>query len=214
MQMTDIFGPLYRTMAALPPKRDPMKSLPNLSGMRLIENWISDKEAKLLLEDQIDNQIWDTTLKRRVQHYGYEYNYTYPNTKHIGQLPLWIASYAQKLYLDRVFTEKVPNQIIINEYLPGQGIASHVDCVPCFGDTIASLSLGSGCIMNISDKSGKTLDLYLKPNSLLVLKGASRYECSHGIIARRNDVIDGKRVPRQRRVSVTFRRVIDDKLAL
>lgn len=50
----------------------------------------------------------------------------------------WLA---EKLFLDKLFN-KIPDQLIINEYLPGQGIAPHIDCVPCFTETIVSISLG------------------------------------------------------------------------
>lgn len=39
----------------------------------------------------------------------------------------------------------VPDQLTINEYLPGDGIASHVDTHSAFDDLIVSISLGSGC---------------------------------------------------------------------
>ena len=42
----------------------------------------------------------------------------------------------------------------VNEYLPGQGIAQHVDCVPCFGGTVASLSLLSPCTMRLEPAGG------------------------------------------------------------
>jgi alkylated DNA repair dioxygenase AlkB len=45
---------------------------------------------------------------------------------------------------------RVADQGIVNEYEPGQGIAPHVDCVPCFADTIASLTLGSSCLMEFT----------------------------------------------------------------
>lgn len=35
-----------------------------------------------------------------------------------------------------------PDQVIVNEYQPGQQIAPHIDCVPCFGSVVASLTLG------------------------------------------------------------------------
>jgi alkylated DNA repair dioxygenase AlkB len=40
------------------------------------------------------------------------------------------------------------NQLIINEYEPGQGINPHVDNTTLFTDTVVSLSLGSEAIMN------------------------------------------------------------------
>lgn len=100
----------------------------------------------------------------------------------------------------------VPDQLIANEYLPGQGISAHVDCEPCFGEVIASLSLLSGCEMRFGClASGETRAVILPPRSLLVLTGPARRDWTHSIAARLSDVIDGLRVARQRRVSLTFR---------
>ncbi|OWY90651.1 Alkylated DNA repair protein alkB 8, partial [Phytophthora megakarya] len=43
--------------------------------------------------------------------------------------------------------------------------------------------------------------------SLAVMSGASRYMWEHAIVPRTFDVIDGKQVNRQRRVSITFRKI-------
>jgi hypothetical protein len=40
-----------------------------------------------------------------------------------------------------------PDQCTVNEYLPGQGIAPHVDTHAAFDDAILSLSMGSGIVM-------------------------------------------------------------------
>ena len=37
----------------------------------------------------------------------------------------------------------MPDQLIVNEYQPGQGISAHIDCEPCFKNTIVTVSLGS-----------------------------------------------------------------------
>lgn len=39
------------------------------------------------------------------------------------------------------------DQLIVNEYEPGQGINPHIDNIKLFKSDIASLSLGSDCIM-------------------------------------------------------------------
>jgi len=53
--------------------------------------------------------------------------------------------------------------MIANEYLPGQGISAHVDCVPCFSDRIASLSLLSPCEMVFQNgKQGSRLSAILR----------------------------------------------------
>lgn len=112
---------------------------------------------------------------------------------------------AERLVADGRFAA-VPDQVIANEYLPGQGISAHVDCEPCFGEVIASLSLLSACEMRFASlSSGETRAVILLPCSLLVLAGPARRDWTHAIPARLSDVIDGLRVARQRRVSLTFR---------
>lgn len=46
----------------------------HISGLTYIPNFITATEHDLLLP-QIDQQPWLTDLKRRVQHYGYKYDY-------------------------------------------------------------------------------------------------------------------------------------------
>ena len=97
----------------------------------------------------------------------------------------------------------------MNEYVPGQGIAPHVDCEPCFEDTVLSLSLGSDCVMDFSRvRDNETKSLLLERCSLLVMTGESRYDWRHGIAARKTDVWKKQMIERGRRVSLTFRKVI------
>jgi alkylated DNA repair dioxygenase AlkB len=101
--------------------------------------------------------------------------------------------------------------VIINEYVPGQGIALHVDCEPCFGDTILSLSLGSSCTMDFQHvDSGATVNQLLEARSLIGLQEAARYDWKHGIVGRKSDRIGEQIIERGRRVSLTFRKVILD----
>jgi hypothetical protein len=51
--------------------------------------------------------------------------------------------------------------------------------------------------------------VYLPPRSLLVLRGDARYTWSHGIASRHRDKVDQQLLPRGRRVSLTFRQVLN-----
>ena len=144
-----------------------------------------------------------------MQHYGYKYDYKARGITQDLQLepiPDWLARYCELLATEEVFT-RPPDQVIINEYLPGQGITPHIDCVPCFGDTIASLSLGSPCVMEFS-KGAEKIPVLLEPRSLVVLFGDARYRWKHAIPLRKTDVMDGMKYQRERRLSLTFRTVI------
>ncbi len=173
----------------------------NIEDITILDEYIDiDRENELL--SIIDAQQWNHKLSRRVQHYGWKDNCK--NKKdYFGPIPQWLNTTIESL--EKIFEIK-PNQVVINEYLPGQGVIAHTDCLHCFGPTIASLSLISPVQMDFS-KPGKPLHpILLKHRSLCVLQGEARYEWKHGIAKRTRDSEFG--LIRQRRVSLTFRNVL------
>lgn len=176
-------------------------------GMSVREEYVlADDQQQLLTA--VDAQPWRSDLRRRVQHYGYRYDYRARSVDlnmYLGALPEWVGALAQRLCDDRIFDEP-PDQLIINEYEPGQGIAPHIDCVPCFGPVVASLSLGSACMMEFA-RGDESAAVFLRPGSLLILTGDARFHWQHSIRPRRSDVHAGTRWSRSRRVSLTFRNV-------
>ena len=181
-----------------------------IPGLTYLPHYITvDEQNKLI--NIIDQQEWSTKLRRRVQHYGYRYDYkngSLASSSYLGDLPDWVDRIAKRLSDDGL-TTKVPDQVIINEYEPGQGITSHIDCVPCFGKTIISLSLGSSCVMDFTHSQIKQkASILLIPRSIVVMQGAARYEWQHSIAARKKDKYKGRELVRTRRVSMTFREVL------
>lgn len=182
-----------------------------INGLTYIYDFISENEESNLISI-IDSYPWEDSLKsRRVQQYGFKYDYlkkTADSSSYIGPIPFWIQHYCQKLF-DKKYFHKIPDQVIINEYLPGQGISKHVDCIPCFDKTIASLSLNSFCIMDLEHiKTHKSGSLMLEPRSLLVFTDEARYDWMHSIPFRKEDEFSNKTFIRGRRISLTFRNVI------
>lgn len=180
-------------------------------GARYLADFISsDEEVDLLAA--IDGESWRDDLQRRVQHYGYRYDYTMRGISgddRLGSLPHWANAVCARLVQRNIFAAE-PDQLIVNEYEPGQGIAPHTDR-GCFGPVIASLSLGSDCMMEIrpNGKSKESrFDIVLQRRSLVVFQGASRNAWQHGIAPRQSDKQDGCKIPRRRRVSLTFRTVV------
>lgn len=181
-----------------------------IAGLTYIADYINESTEVALLE-VIDSQPWINDLKRRVQHYGWRYDYKARNVTsdlRIGALPDWLQHYAAGLKQVGLFS-KTPDQVIINEYQLGQGISTHIDCVPCFADTIASLSLGSPCVMDFTHgKTDEKSSLLLEPRSLMVMSGDARYVWQHAIAGRKTDRYNGQIMQRTRRISLTFRKVI------
>ena len=182
---------------------------------------VASEEDGLLAH--IDDSEWLTDLSRRVMHFGYKYDYTsrrLDETARIGPLPEWLAQLAnmvreaaseeamQLLDPDRPF-----EQAIINEYLPGQGIAPHIDR-DCFGPIVATVSLGSAVNMDFCcDSTGDEYVQRLVPRSLVLLYGDARFKWRHGIAKRHSDTWNGQKTERQRRVSITFRTIANTGLA-
>lgn len=181
-----------------------------IPGMHYLPHFIdADTEAALLTTS--DQQPWLHDLKRRVQHYGWRYDYKargITQDLRIGPIPDWLAGLCERLSAEGIFPH-TPDQVIINEYQPGQGISAHVDCVPCFGDTVAALSLGSVCVMDFTHPPTIEKQSHLlEPRSLLVLSGDARYHWQHAIPARKSDKWHNQSISRARRVSLTFRTVL------
>lgn len=182
-----------------------------IPGLSYVADYITE-EAETWLLEKVDDGLWLDDLKRRVQHYGFKYDYRKRKvdmSMHVGQLPYWLERLSQKLHRDGYMPE-IADQVIVNEYLSGQGISAHIDCEPCFKDTIVSMSLASSCVMYFTKKLDHTLKIpvLLEPRSIVVLTGQARYEWMHSITARRYDEWEGIRLERGRRVSLTFRKVI------
>lgn len=181
-----------------------------IQGLKYVPNFI-DKVEESFYVKSINNEAWLADIKRRVQHYGYKYDYKARSIDYsmfIGELPIWAKEMAKRLF-DEKYISEFPDQLIINEYQPGQGITNHVDCEPCFGDTIISISLGSSCVMDfINLRTNQKVEVLLEPGSLVVLTGEARHNWTHGIAQRKTDTFKGIKTQRRLRISMTFRKVI------
>ncbi len=207
--MYDLFNP-YPNNVSDSKMVSELNDISKIEGLRYVSNFISVEEEELLME-AINAESWLTDIKRRVQHYGYKYDYKSRNIDHsmyLGEIPHWSNKIADRLVAMN-YLRILPDQIIVNEYIPGQGIANHIDCEPCFGDTIITISLNSKCIMDfINTESKQKVEVLLEPRSLVVINGISRYKWTHGIPARKTDQFYGLKFNRELRISLTFRNII------
>ena len=198
-------------------------------GVHVVDNFVTDEEAFALLQE-IDARSWDTSIKRRVQHYGHAFDYATLKIAQPGNVPE-IPAFSMDLIARLSQSGLMPNgvdQLTINEYEPGVGIAFHVDAHSAFKDGIAAVTLGSGIVMEFrkaDETSGKLSmgrhhrmappqpgadvckNIWLPPRSLLIMTGEARFAWQHGIAWRKTDCLkEGQVVTRSRRVSLTFRR--------
>jgi len=184
--------------------RDPFAVV---AGLSYCPAFVSRSEESELME-AVAREEWNCQWSRRTQFYGRSYLPGVRTTRQ-RELPWWSLAVGRRL-VDQQVVAVPPTQIGVNEYLPGQGIAPHVDYS---GGYVVSLSLGSGCIMEFSrhDQRESVL-VYLEPRSIVVLTGEARHIWKHGIPGRKSDRWNGRSIPRSLRVSITFRNISSDRL--
>jgi hypothetical protein len=158
----------------------------DVPGLRVVENFLSEELEAQLLESEIcqaSSSRWEELLSRRIQHYGLIFNYRTLMLDYATVIPP-IPEIVQEKIISRVEEElgsfypdqQIPlkiQQMTVNEYDPGQGIANHigrsettililqllmimtpisVDTDACLGPDLAIVSLGSGVVMTFQER--------------------------------------------------------------
>ena len=177
-----------------------------ITGLKLPNNII----------EELDKNKWkpvspNNPNSRMIQHYGYKYGYKSYNINELAEpIPIFLESLQKKLSKIVQLKKLAPesylfNQCIVNNYKGNQGIGRHID-VKSYGDVIGCYTFGSGATMTFT-RDGKTVDLYVEPNTLYIMSGDARYKWTHEMRQRLSDKVNGEKIMRGRRVSVTFRNV-------
>lgn len=211
MEQISLFPALNQQFSQPLPIPTNQHAIETVRGLRYIADYLTEAQHDWLL-DTIDKQQWSYFGKRRVQHYGQKYDYSEQKKNddlEASEFPKWLERLCLKLQNDG-HMPKIANQVLISEYQPGQGIGDHTDKEACFMDTICILSLRSSCVMNLTLTSDTTqkVPIWLAPGSLTVLSADAKNGWMHGIPARKTDVWDDRKYARQRRISLSFRRLI------
>ena len=174
-----------------------------IEGLSYIPDFVTDEEADKLIKF-IDEQEWNNELTRRTQQYGYKYGYKTYKAEKTKPIPDIFDSLLKELPYKF-------DQCIINEYKnfdnKCDGIAAHTDHTKLFDKTIVSISLLEPTMMTFT-KGNESHDILLEKNSLLILKGAARYEWRHEISKNKTFIHNNVKYTKSRRVSVTFRKMI------
>lgn len=183
-----------------------------LPGLLLYPNFI-DKALEEQLLNEIDSQTWIVDYLRRLQYYGYrnELEAPYDLIKFPVSMPPLIYQLSQQVVEQKILAQQ-PDQVIINEYVPGEGIKPHKDRA-YYENQICGVNLGSSCIMRfIKGKNLEVIDVEIPRRSLYILQDEARKKWKHGIPPRKKDNVDGNVQHRERRVSITYRKVKPGKV--
>ncbi|XP_028177874.1 alpha-ketoglutarate-dependent dioxygenase alkB homolog 6 [Ostrinia furnacalis] len=169
---------------------------------------------------------WTQLSNRRLQNWG-----GIPHAKGMiaETIPPWLDTYLERIHSLDVMDGKRPNHVLVNEYLPGQGIMPHLDG-SLFYPTITTISLGSHIVLKFLEPGDDENDvsmthafsLLLEPRSLLILQDELFSHYLHCIEELTEDNLDdtianlnmcsnnyttGSTIPRDTRISLTIRHV-------
>ncbi|KAF8440028.1 hypothetical protein L210DRAFT_3541486 [Boletus edulis BED1] len=180
-----------------------------------IPDFITVEEEEYLLRkiDESPKLNWKPLGNRRLQLWGGEI--LQKNVLFRKAMPPFLTSYPNvigRLKETQAFAfspHKQPNHIILNEYLPGQGIMPHEDG-PLYYPVVGTVSLGSHSVFHYyaynSDRtpdhvahtsSGRTiypkpvLSVFLEPRSVIITSGDLYTSHLHGIDEVTHDVFLG-----------------------
>lgn len=137
--------------------------------------------------------------------------------------------YSFHSWFSGIFGDKQPNHVLVNEYLPSQGIMPHTDG-PLFHPVIATISCGSHTVLEFQNRSESHMSdgddccrFLLEPRSLIIVMNDLYTNFMHSIAEVSQDNIGtdlvnidrcehftnfiGCTIERDRRISLTIRHV-------
>uniref|UniRef100_A0A1B6M712 Fe2OG dioxygenase domain-containing protein n=2 Tax=Graphocephala atropunctata TaxID=36148 RepID=A0A1B6M712_9HEMI len=175
-------------------KRNLVDSAP--PSVYYIPNFITEFEENIIVEkvNTAPKPKWTQLSNRRLQNWG---GIPHPKGMIPEPLPEWLQEFVDRVSHLEVFGRSIkPNHVLINEYLPGQGIMAHFDG-PLFYPTVATISCGSHTLLNfikppdkdLAQSKEKSFSLLLEPRSLLLLQDSMYHDYQHSIEEVLQDVI-------------------------
>nr|XP_040227987.2 alpha-ketoglutarate-dependent dioxygenase alkB homolog 6 [Anopheles coluzzii] len=199
-----------------------------------LPDFITKEEECAIMQavDKTPRPRWTQLSNRRLINYG---GVPHPKGMIAEDIPVWLHHYVERINQLNVYAEGIKaNHVLVNEYLPGQGIMPHLDG-PLFFPTITTISCGSHTVLEYyeqtEDASGQSgsgslvrqhkTSILLEPRSLLVVKDDMYHKYLHSIAEREEDTIDarvanlslvsnahaGDVLRRDKRISLTIRHV-------
>ncbi|KAH8595810.1 alkylated DNA repair protein-like protein alkB 6 [Bisporella sp. PMI_857] len=208
-----------------------------------IADFISAEEEHFLLQKiaTAPKPRWKQLSKRRLQTWPSDLN---KNTLLESPLPQWLvepiisrltaisSSVDDDNHIFGNSPHGAPNHVLVNEYLPGQGIMPHKDG-PAYHPVVCTVSLGASLCLDIYGNNNDGLPeekprwkILQEPRSLLISTGELYTDYLHGISQSMDDVdlnpntvanwkllrsteeITNGRLERRTRTSLTYRDVI------
>ena len=78
-----------------------------INGLQYIPDFLTEEQQNSIL-NEVDSRPWLNDLIRRVQHYGYKYDYTLKQIDHslyVGELPPFAVEITEKLFENSIIKQ-------------------------------------------------------------------------------------------------------------
>lgn len=169
-----------------------------VQGLYMIPDYL-DKNTCHKIVEQISELKWKpvTNYKnsREVIQFGYTYSYDRSGVTKTDDIPKELLDLTNSMN-QKLGTNIIFDQLIINKYEKGQGINPHIDHTKYFGDTILCITLMNP-VTAIFTRDGVEVKVDLEPGSAYIMAEDARYKWTHQM-----------RQTTGTRISLTFRTVI------
>ncbi|XVF40885.1 hypothetical protein PTKIN_Ptkin01aG0152700 [Pterospermum kingtungense] len=152
----------------------------DLPTLMYIPDFITDSEHAQLLNNVYQAPVskWKSLKNRRLQNWG---GVVHEKGLLPQDLPPWLAKITERICEESGLFPSAINHVLINEYLPSQGIMPHQDG-PAYHPVVAILSLGSPVVMDFTPHSRlKSCQSTLREN----VGGAVAIEANDGMVNHR-----------------------------
>ncbi|MGA0606302.1 alpha-ketoglutarate-dependent dioxygenase AlkB [Phenylobacterium sp. VNQ135] len=120
--------------------------------------------------------------RRRVQSFGWKYDFTGPGLVQAAPLPDWLLAVRDRAAAFAGLPAEAFQHLLINEYREGAPIGWHKDR-PVF-EKVVGISLGAETVMRFRRRRGERferLNVPLAPRSAYLLDGPARSEWEHSL---------------------------------
>lgn len=177
----------------------------DIPGLFYIKNYLTMSEIDTILNkihsEIIFKPITTAPTSRLVAHFGYNYSYDRSGIKPADPIPTDLTNIVNINKINNICGENIISnpfdQLIINEYKPGQQIAPHTDHVTQFGPIIACITVGKSVPIIFTLGSIKKI-INVESGSMYIMTKDSRYLWKHSL----KNTSDGTRY------SLTYRTIV------
>ena len=170
---------------------------------------VNDEEETTNLSNLETETQWDTSTRRKMIHFGYSFDKSGNNVSPAPPIPEYLHEIQSKLqrWLSLNDIQETLNQCSVHDYEPNTGVSPNID-QPCMGPVIATVNLLSDTTIDFLPKGeGTPFSNRALRHSFIAITCGLRSQWRHGITPRDDDMVDGTKVMRPKRISLVFRSI-------